>query len=378
MKKWAVWLLTVMLVFSAFPALAEDARTSGDFQYTVKGNGTATIVEYTGVQKDIILPNLIDGYVITTIGPYAFFPRTGLGNSRDISVTLPDTVTTIGADAFASRRVYSINIPAALEYIDGNAFGSGEIQFRIANDHPHFATIDGSLYYKDNKELIYMAEYATIPNGIRVIANGACSIREAVKVPASVETIGKDAFSLAKRVSFEDGSKITEIPAGAFMFGEAINLPPNVTKVGERAFERAKLKQETFLHLIANLTEIGKYAFRDFDMSLPSRSLTIPGTLKVISEGALYHSDGMYPSDFDIREVTIEDGVERIETLAFTGLSIEKAYLPASLKDIALDAFDPGVKYTVEKGSYAERWVKENAFTYEVNGEEQNLDWLLN
>ena len=76
--------------------------------------------------------------------------------------------------------------------------------------------------------------------------------------------------------------------------------------------------------------------------------------------------------------MTIEDGVERIETLAFAGLPIEEAYLPASLKDIALDAFDPGVKYTVEKGSYAERWAKENAFTYEINGEEQNLDWLLN
>ena len=378
MKKIVIWLLAAMMLFSSFSAMAEDVRTSGDFQYTVKGNGTATIVLYTGEQKDIILPNLIDGYVITTIGPYAFFPNTGLGYSEDISVTLPDTVTTIGADAFTARRVYSINIPAALEYIDGNAFGSGEIQFRIDNDHPHFATIDGSLYYKDNKELVYMAEYATIPNGIKAIANGACSGRKNVKVPASVEKVGESAFDFSKGVSFEDGSPIAEIPAGAFLFGEANNLPPNVTKVGDRAFERAKLQQETFLHLIANLTEIGKYAFRDFDMSLSSRSLTIPGTLKVISEGAFYHSDGMYPSDFNIREVTIEDGVERIETLAFAGLSIEEAYLPASLKDVALDAFDPGVKYTVEKGSYAERWAKENAFTYEVNGEEQNLDWLLN
>ena len=193
-----------------------------------------------------------------------------------------------------------------------------------------------------------------------------------------MEKIGEYAFYFSKGVSFADGSPITEIPANAFNRGEAYDLPPNITKVGDRAFQYAKLQQETFLHLIANLTEIGKYAFRDLDMSLSSRSLTIPGTLKVISEGAFHHSDGMSPSDFDIREVTIEDGVERIETLAFAGLSIEEAYLPASLKDIALDAFDPGVKYTVEKGSYAERWVKENAFTYEVNGEEQNLDWLLN
>lgn len=73
------------------------------------------------------------------------------------------------------------------------------------------------------------------------------------------------------------------------------------------------------------------------------------------------------------------EGVERIETKAFAGCEVEESiYLPSSLTYIALDAFDKEVTYVVEKGSYAERWVRDNAFTYTTNGEEQNLDWLNN
>ena len=93
MRKKVIWLLAAMLLFLSFSAIVENMRASRSFQYTVNDNSTATIVLYTGEQKDMILPKRIDGYVITAIGPYAFYPNNVLEPSVDISVTLPDTVT---------------------------------------------------------------------------------------------------------------------------------------------------------------------------------------------------------------------------------------------------------------------------------------------
>lgn len=48
MKRFAGLIVVFVMLLSALPALADEARTSGDFQYTLKSNGTATIVGYTG------------------------------------------------------------------------------------------------------------------------------------------------------------------------------------------------------------------------------------------------------------------------------------------------------------------------------------------
>ena len=93
MRKKVIWLLAAMLLFLSFSAIVDNMRASSSFQYTVNDNSTATIVLYTGEQRDMILPKRIDGYVITAIGPYAFYPNNVLEPSVDISVTLPDTVT---------------------------------------------------------------------------------------------------------------------------------------------------------------------------------------------------------------------------------------------------------------------------------------------
>ena len=115
MKKLIATLLTiacVMTIFSIF-AFAETARSSGDFTYEVKGNGTATITGYSGEQTDIILPNMIDGYTITSIGDLAFYSEDS--QSDAISVTIPDSVVSIGEKAFWNRNVRSINLPDGLE-----------------------------------------------------------------------------------------------------------------------------------------------------------------------------------------------------------------------------------------------------------------------
>ncbi len=56
MKRFAGLILVFVMLLAALPALADETRTSGDFQYTLKSNGTATIVGYTGSGDSIIIP----------------------------------------------------------------------------------------------------------------------------------------------------------------------------------------------------------------------------------------------------------------------------------------------------------------------------------
>ncbi len=383
MKRIVSMMLLITMLFMAFPCMADNVRTSGDFKYTVKGNGTATIVGYTGIHTDIILPNMIDGYVITTIGQQAFAPAANTKREKGtISITLPDTITTIEKEAFIYRSIRTINIPQSLEYIDGNAFSCNfgddgnmlNIQFRIPNNHPHFAVIDGSLYYKDNKELIYWAEGSSIPHGITTIAANACMGDGIITIPSSVASLGDEAFS-GLIVEFEENSAITEIPNHAFSMCSLYNPPATITKIGEYAFSFASMRGETLNTLLQNAEEIGDYAFTYVRLeAYNDLEIVIPSSLKTISMSCFAN---MKMKHYHF-EFALLEGVERIEAEAFHGCNIESIYLPRSLKFIAENAFDKGVQFIVEKGSYAKRWADENAYPYTINGETQDLEWLFN
>lgn len=420
MKKIISLVLMIAMLLIALPAMADDVRTSGNFQYTIKGNGTATIVGYTGEHADIILPNLIDGYTITTIGANAFASEKRL--SQEISVTLPSTITAIEEMAFRNRSVRSINLPDALEYIGGGAFlGSDKINFRLSNNHPYFATINGSLYNKSNKELLKYVESdessndVIVPEGILSIGSYAFAdmsihyraniiLPQTLKkigdyafwsfqdsegeliVPASVSEIGEYAFANANmKVSLALCSELATIPERAFcgIYGpfallgtpRIMSAPTSIKIIEAYAFNDCdSLPIDALNNLLMNVETIGPYAFSSIngEGGCYFDPVVISGTCKVIGEGAFYNN-------FLVGGITIGEGVERIESKAFAKCNYEGSiYLPASLTYIALDAFDKEVTYVVEKGSYAERWVRDNAFTYTINGEEQNLDWLNN
>lgn len=76
-------------------AKAEGFPSSKNMKYKVE-NGTLTItgcdLKPTG---DLIIPDTIDGFPVTSIGDFAFFDCAGL-----TSVTIPNELKNIGTDAF--------------------------------------------------------------------------------------------------------------------------------------------------------------------------------------------------------------------------------------------------------------------------------------
>ena len=64
---------TVTVLLLAFTALAQETRTFGDFEYIVE-NETATITNYydTSTQTHLVVPQILGGYSVTSIGDSAF------------------------------------------------------------------------------------------------------------------------------------------------------------------------------------------------------------------------------------------------------------------------------------------------------------------
>src|ERR1700733_1696558 len=71
------------------------ATAKAQFTYTTN-NGTITITGYNGTNSAVIIPSTIDGLSVTDIGTNSF------QGGALTSVVIPDSVTNIGASAFAS------------------------------------------------------------------------------------------------------------------------------------------------------------------------------------------------------------------------------------------------------------------------------------
>ena len=110
----------IRYTFPEFPQLAADAVmvTSGDYQYALQEDGTVQILWYTGKASDLTIPDMLDGYAVTSIGSRAFG-----GCSLLRSVTVPATITSIAPWAFKHcYNLASVTLPAEMPLIGEDAF----------------------------------------------------------------------------------------------------------------------------------------------------------------------------------------------------------------------------------------------------------------
>ena len=88
------------------------------YSYVIKDDGTVTITRYSGTDTDIVIPQSIDGKMVTSIGRDAFEGCSGL-----TSISIPEGVTRIGYSAFEGcSGLTSISIPEGVTSIGGSAF----------------------------------------------------------------------------------------------------------------------------------------------------------------------------------------------------------------------------------------------------------------
>jgi len=82
--------------------------------------GKTTITRYNGTISNLVIPSVINGRRITSIGAFAFYGK-NLTN-----VTIPHTVTSIENSAFSNNQLTSIIIPNSVTNIGMSAFSRNE------------------------------------------------------------------------------------------------------------------------------------------------------------------------------------------------------------------------------------------------------------
>lgn len=161
---------------------------------------TATVRVGT-YQNDLVVPETVsvDGatYTITAIGDEAFtgcrvYTANGVTYWNGLtSVTLPETVTSLGDGAFALSDVSSVNIPQAVTELPMGCFGNCTKLVDITVP-AHVKTIGLMAYYGCTG-----ATALTLEEGVERIGEMAffdCNKLTEVSIPASVKTIGNKAF----------------------------------------------------------------------------------------------------------------------------------------------------------------------------------------
>ena len=113
--------ILLLLLLLIFPPVVQ-----AQFNYTNNGDGTATITGYTGPGGDVAIPDTIGGLPVTSIGDWAFYNGGRPQPYGLTSITIPDSVTSIGIWAFAwwFPSLRSVTLGKGLRTIGDGAFGA--------------------------------------------------------------------------------------------------------------------------------------------------------------------------------------------------------------------------------------------------------------
>jgi hypothetical protein len=288
----AAGMVGVVVLGTAVPASAAtgDTFVVNNITYTVisEGDATVTATDYnTAGGTTVVIPGTVDNgttYTVISIGDDAFngeWPQL-------TSVTIADSVTTIGDRAFFNNALTSVTIPSSLISIGVAAFSANQLTSVTIPDS--LASISDNAF--NNNSLTSV----TIPDSVTTIGADAFSYNEltSVTIPNSVTSIGDDAFRGNKLTSVTIPNLVTRIGNGLFDGNNltSVTIPNLVESIGEDAFYGNKLTSVT---IPDSVTSIGEYAFSNNELT----SVTIPDSVTSIGDDA-------FRSNISLTSVTFE------------------------------------------------------------------------
>ena len=250
--------------------------------------------------KSSVIPQ--DGSV-EIIGDDAFKGCTGL-----INITVPDSVTSIGRDAFYDTAWYN-------SHHDGDVY-AGKVYYRYKGSMPDNTCI-------------------TLNEGTKGIADYAfehCTGLKGILIPDSVLSIGDYAFyGCSELTSIIIPNGVTNIEERAFQNCyqlSSISIPNSVTRIGEDAFDNTQwLNNQSDGDVY-----IGEVYYK-YKGKMPDKtSITIRDGTKCIADSAFWGCSGLI--NVDISSSLINIGVG-----AFYGSSLSSVTIPYGVKDINAIAF---------------------------------------
>ena len=338
---------------------AEQKSPDYDADFKIETNeedGTATITNYNGEEKDVVIPKMLrkvtitadvvsnpseevisacedffinDGMTSDLLGDLCKNGKSGFADMtlKEIitenfltlsklqqlekigSITLQTSysskkyvVTSIGSLAFSERQLTSIVIPNSVITIGEGAFTSNKLTSIVIPSS--VTTIDDyNPFYKNPFESICVDSnnpiYNSRDNSNAIIETSSNKLIQGSKntvIPNSVTAIGDYAFDSLGITNITIPNSVTIIGNWAFEFNQLTNvkIPDTITSIGNGAFECNKLTGITIPNSVTRI-DTGAFSYNDLDYILINlgSSLTVYGSAAFTSSNATYPFDGV-------------------------------------------------------------------------------------
>lgn len=293
-------------------------------------------------------------------------------------IVIPDSVITIGNNAFYLSTIQGLKIPRSTQYIGyGILGGCYEAEYIEVDDYnPYYKDINGSLYNKEETVLMQYASAPTqktfaIPNTVKIIGQeaffGTGTHLQAITIPSSVTAIDMWAFQDCSFQNVYLPASVSSVGNGAL--GECqqltnISVDKNnkhftsidgnlYTKDGKWLLQYATGKQEDSFVVPYGVTAIKDYSFYNcnsiVDVIMPD-SVTYVGNyafvqcsnLTNVSMSSSITRIGIYAFAYcnSLKNISIPNLTRLLGSNAFLECrSLEKITLPGSLWSVGSQAF---------------------------------------
>ena len=313
LKKWLLGLVTfaAMVVICAVCAGAE---TYGDYDYSVRDDGTVVITGYSGSAEKVDIPEKIDGKSVTSIGDYAFYYCSSL-----TSVTIPNSVTSIGEYAFGDcANLTNITIPNSVTSICKGAFidCTSLTSIKIPNSVTRILR-DA---FRDCTNLTSV----TLPESLTYIGSAfeGCTSLTSITIPNSVTYV--DAYAFAGCTSLTEIKVAVENPNYVSVNGVLYNKSRTVLICYPAG------KKDKNYKILDSVTAINRYAFYG---CTSLASIMIPDSVTEICESA-------FSGCTSLTSITIPDSVMSIARFTFYYCAnLKSIKIPNSVTNIGESAF---------------------------------------
>lgn len=280
---------------------------AGTMTFELQGK-KARWIKYTGEDKELTVPGEVDGCPVTSVGTRVLYDEKEETTVKTItSLTLPDSLEEIQADAFAGiGELTSVKFGKNVKTIGFHAFsGCGLTK-------------------------------VTLPDSLKVLGRGAFSANPLteVTIPAGVESVGaipfgdcaglkaihvkgkNQAVTEKEGVLFSaDGKTLIQYPNAK---GKKYTVPDGTKTIGYGAFGHTGIEEITFAN---SLEKIDTCAFFNCGNI---KNLVLPGHLKEL--GGKAFGEIVFAGEYDdrayIEEIIIPASVENIGSRCFDALNV--------------------------------------------------------
>jgi len=308
--KFLSFLMSLELISSALPVHAVEENIKTDIESGLRYSIAENHIVIRGQdnrysEPEIVIPEQIENLPVTEINKNAFSRTSDL-----TAVTFPDTLETIGENAFYYSGLKNINIPEHVTSIGTGAFMGVHADTITADENnPAFTVTDNILYNKELTEFVLLPASLTelnIPDTVTVIPDNMFSCHKeltSVTLPEGLTVIGQRAFAQTGISEITIPSTVKEIRNQAFEFCPSLTsitfaegmeaIPSNLTEIETIYCGMDENGQPS------GWAEISYEYYGGFMHAYALRKIYLPSTLRTVEENA-FGCNAYYYHQFDV------------------------------------------------------------------------------